>query len=416
MAIQGNLAVNRDRLWDSLEEMAKIGATAKGGCNRQTLTDLDGQGRRLFQQWCEAAGMTVGTDSMGDMFARREGADPALDPVAVGSHLDTQPTGGKYDGVLGVLAALELVRTLNDLEIETEHPIEIVNWTNEEGARFAPAMLASGVFAGVYEEAWAKTLTDRDGLVFGEELRRIGFEGPLPVGHRSFHAFFELHIEQGPILETEGIDIGIVTHAQGLCWLDVVVKGQDSHAGTTPMPRRQDAMVAAARMISAIEDIAQEHAPDAVGTVGYVSAAPGSRNVIPGQADFTVDLRHPKQDALDAMRGAFERRVSEIAAANGVVAEIAPVEAHEPVAFDEACLARLRSAAEALGLSHRDMISGAGHDACHIASVAPTAMIFCPCVDGLSHNEAEAITPDWAAAGANVLLRAAVETAGIVDR
>ena len=415
MSIASNLVIDRDRLWESLEAMARIGATEKGGCNRQTLTDLDGEGRRLFQSWCEAAGMTMAVDSMGTMFARREGAEPGLDPVGVGSHLDTQPTGGKYDGVLGVLAGLELVRTLNDLGVRTRRPIEIVNWTNEEGARFAPSMLASGVYAGAYEEGWAKARADRDGLVFGEELRRIGFEGAEPVGARKLHAFFELHIEQGPILEDEGVDIGVVTHGQGLRWFDVHVTGQDSHAGTTPMGRRRDAMLGAARLIAAVEEIALAHAPHAVGTVGIASAAPASRNVIPGGAYFSVDFRHPEQAVIDAMAAELEARAAALATASGLEIVVSGVEGHAPVAFDPDCVARVRDAAQALGLSHRDMISGAGHDACHVAKVAPSAMVFCPCEGGLSHNEAEAITPDWAAAGANVLARAVVETAEIVD-
>ena len=410
----GNLSINGDRLWASLAEMARIGATPKGGCNRQTLTDLDREGRRLFARWCEAAGMTVTVDSMGNMFARRPGTEAGLDPVAAGSHLDTQPTGGKYDGVLGVLGALELVRTLNDLGIRTRRPIEIVNWTNEEGTRFAPAMLASGVFAGVYDEAWAKARLDVAGLPFGDELRRIGYQGPEPVGLRKFHALYELHIEQGPILEAEGVDIGIVTLGQGFRWLELTVTGMESHSGSTPMPRRRDALAGVAEIVSAVERIARSHPPHAVGTVGFVTVEPNSRNIIPGRVCFSIDFRHPVQATIDAMTRELEDEARRISAARRLDIGIDEVGAFEPVAFDRTCAERLRRAADAFGLRHREMVSGAGHDACYVARVAPTAMVFCPCVDGLSHNEAEAIKPEWATAGANVLLRAVVETAEIV--
>ena len=263
-----NLKINGERLWDSLMEMAKIGPGVAGGNNRQTVTDEDGEGRALFQSWCEAAGMTMGLDTMGNMFARREGTDPDALPVYVGSHLDTQPTGGKYDGVLGVLAGLELIRTLNDLDIKTRHPIVVTNWTNEEGTRFAPAMLASGVFAGIHDEQWAYDREDAEGLKFGDELKRIGWRGEEPVGERKMRAFFELHIEQGPILEAEGKDIGVVTHGQGLSWTQVTITGKDSHTGSTPMPMRKNAGLAMARVLEKVEEIALSHAPDAVGRGG----------------------------------------------------------------------------------------------------------------------------------------------------
>jgi len=414
MATPPNLAVDGARLWDSLEEMARIGATPKGGCNRQTLTPEDAAGRALFARWCEAAGLTLGTDSMGTMFARREGAEPGLDPVAIGSHLDTQPTGGKYDGVLGVLAGLEAVRTLNERGIATRRPIEIVNWTNEEGARFAPAMLASGVFAGVHDEAWAKHRQDAAGVRFGDALTAIGWEGAEPVGERRFHAFFELHIEQGPILEDDGLDIGVVTGGQGLVWLDVTLEGRDSHAGTTPMVRRADALVGAARLIAAVDEIAGAM-EGAVGTVGIVEAGPGSRNVVPGRASFTVDLRHPSDEGLAALDAAFRARAAQVAEAAGLTLGIDVVAEVPAIAFDPARVADVRAAAAGLGLLHRDMVSGAGHDACHIAKVAPTAMVFCPCIDGLSHNEAEAILPGWAENGANVLLHAALAAAEAIE-
>ena len=414
MALASNLQIDGDRLWDSLEEMAKIGPGIAGGNNRQTLTDADGEGRALFQSWCEAAGLSMGLDTMGTMFARREGEDPDALPVYVGSHLDTQPTGGKYDGVLGVLAGLEVLRTLNDLGIRTKHPIVAVNWTNEEGARFAPAMIASGVFAGIYDEAWAKDRRDAGGKRFGDELQRIGWEGDEPVGGRKMKAFFEYHIEQGPILEDEGIDIGVVTHGQGLYWLEVTLTGKESHTGSTPMLKRRNAGLGMARAIELVHSVAMDYQPGAVGTVGHMEVHPNSRNIIAGRTVFTVDIRSPDKGTLDAMRAAIEDGIDIIAEGLGLDATVEEVGHFDPVTFDPGCVAAVRGAAERLGLSHRDIVSGAGHDACWINRVAPTAMIFCPCIDGLSHNEAEAITKDWAKAGANVLFHAVVETAEIV--
>lgn len=408
-----NMTINADRLWDSLMEMAKIGPGVAGGNNRQTLTDEDGAGRALFQTWCEAAGCSMGLDQMGNMFARREGTDPDALPVYVGSHLDTQPTGGKYDGVLGVLGGVEILRTLNDMDIKTRHPIVVTNWTNEEGTRFAPAMLASGVFAGIHTQDWAYARTDAEGKSFGDELARIGWKGEEEVGARKMHAFFELHIEQGPILEAEGRDIGVVTHGQGLWWLECTVTGKDAHTGSTPMNMRVNAGLGMARMTEAAHQIAMAHQPDAVGAVGQCDVFPNSRNVIPGKVVFTVDFRSPDLGKLTAMRAAYEAEAAKIAADLGLELQIEPVGHFDPVTFDAGCVSAVRNAAERLGYSHRDIISGAGHDACWINQVAPTAMVMCPCVDGLSHNEAEEITKDWAKAGADVLLHAVVETAGI---
>jgi N-carbamoyl-L-amino-acid hydrolase len=416
MAAPGeNLRINPDRLWDSLMEMAKIGPGVAGGNNRQTLTDEDGEGRRLFQRWCEEAGMDVAVDKMGTMFARREGTDPDALPVYVGSHLDTQPTGGKYDGVLGVLGGLEVVRTLNDLGIRTRHPIVVTNWTNEEGTRFAPAMMASGVFAGQHELEWAYDRRDAKGLRFGDELERIGWKGEEEVGARRMKAFFELHIEQGPILEDEGIDIGVVTHGQGLWWLQVTLTGKESHTGSTPMPKRRNAGLGMARVTELVHEVAMDYQPDAVGAVGHVEVYPNSRNVIAGRAVFTIDIRSPNAEVLAEMRTRIEDGIATICEAMDITHEIEPVGHFEPVTFDGACVKAIRDAAERLGYSHRDIVSGAGHDACWINRVAPTAMVMCPCVDGLSHNEAEEITRDWARAGADVLFHAVVETAGIVE-
>ena len=416
MAAPGeNLKINADRLWDSLMEMARIGPGVAGGNNRQTVTDEDAEGRTLFQKWCAAAGCSMGLDTMGNMFARREGTDPDALPVYVGSHLDTQPTGGKYDGVLGVLGGLEIIRTLNDLDIKTKHPIVVTNWTNEEGTRFAPAMLASGVFAGVHEETWAYGREDAEGKTFGDELQRIGWRGEEEVGARKMHAFFELHIEQGPILEAEGKDVGVVTHGQGLSWTQVTITGKESHTGSTPMPMRRNAGLGMARVLEKVDEIAWSHKPHAVGAAGHIDVHPNSRNVIPGKAVFTVDLRSPELEKLTSMRERLEKEAAEIAKELGLGIEIEPSGHFDPVTFDEGCVAAVRAAAERLGYSHRDIVSGAGHDACWINRVAPTAMVMCPCVDGLSHNEAEEITPDWAEKGANVLFHAVVETAGIVD-
>ncbi|EKF43444.1 allantoate amidohydrolase [Nitratireductor indicus C115] len=416
MAAPGeNLRINADRLWDTLMEMAKIGPGVAGGNNRQTLTDADAQGRTLFKKWCEDAGLEMGVDTMGTMFARREGTDPDALPVYVGSHLDTQPTGGKYDGVLGVLGGLEIIRTLNDLGIRTKHPIVVTNWTNEEGARFAPAMLASGVFAGVHDLEWAYGRTDAEGKRFGDELERIGWKGDEPVGARKMRAFFELHIEQGPILEDEGTDIGVVTHGQGLWWLQVTIEGKDAHTGSTPMPKRRNAGLAMARVMELVHEVAMDYQPNAVGAVGHVEVYPNSRNVIAGKTVFTVDIRSPDEKTLNTMRARVEAGIATICDAMDLSFSVEPVGHFAPVTFDKDCVKAIRDAAERLGYSHRDIVSGAGHDACWINQVAPTAMVMCPCVDGLSHNEAEEITRDWARAGADVLFHAVVETAQIVE-
>ena len=410
----GNTKVNGQRLWDSLMDMAQVGPGIAGGNNRQTLTDADGEGRHLFQRWCRAAGCTMGVDSMGNMFATRPGSDPDALPVYIGSHLDTQPTGGRYDGVLGVLGGLEVLRTLNDLNLTTRHPIVLTNWTNEEGARFAPAMLASGVFAGIHSQDYAYGRTDPDGKRFGDELARIGWVGDEAVGARKMHAMFELHIEQGPILEAEGRDIGVVTHGQGLWWLEITLTGKDAHTGSTPMHMRVNAGLGMARIIERVHQIAMSHQPNAVGAVGQVKVFPNSRNVIPGRVVFTVDIRSPDLPKLDAMRAEVERAAHAVAAELGLGCAIEPVGHFDPVMFDAGLVDTVRGAAQRLGYSHMDIVSGAGHDACWINRLAPTVMIMCPCVGGLSHNEAEAISMEWAAKGTDVLFHAVVETAGVV--
>lgn len=410
-----NFRVNGDRLWESIMEMAKIGPGVAGGNNRQTLTDDDAKGRELFKSWCEKEGLAMGLDTMGNMFARREGTDPNALPVMVGSHLDTQPTGGKYDGVLGVLGGLEIIRTLNDLDIKTKHPIEIVNWTNEEGTRFAPPMLSSGVFASMHTEEWAYNREDSEGKKFGDELKRIGWRGEEPVGERKLHAFYELHIEQGPILEDENVDIGVVTHGQGLNWLQVTLVGKESHTGSTPMPKRVNAGLGMARITQLVDEIALSHAPHAVGAIGHIDVYPNSRNIIPGKVVFTVDFRHPNKEVIQDMEDRMRKGAEDIAEKIGLTMDIEKVGNFDPVEFDKDCVEKVRDAAKTLGYSHMNIVSGAGHDACWINRVAPTAMIMCPCVDGLSHNEAEEITKEWSTAGADVLFHAVVNTAEITE-
>ncbi len=409
-----NIRTDGARLWDSLMEMAKIGPGIAGGNNRQTLTDEDGEARLLFQRWCEDAGMTMSVDQMGNMFMRHEGAEPDLDPVYIGSHLDTQPTGGKYDGVLGVLAGLEVIRSIKDLGVTTRRPIVVTNWTNEEGARFAPAMMASAVFAGVLSLDDAYDKRDAKGLRFGDELARIGWKGAETTGARKIHAMFEYHIEQGPILEAEGKEIGIVSHGQGLRWIECTVTGKGQHTGSTPMLMRHNAGRGLAQLTELAHEIAMKHQPNAVGAIGHIDVYPNSRNVIPEKVVFTVDFRSHILPTLLAMIEEFLSRAPGICADLGCQFQSQIVGQFDPPAFDPTLLDRIRQAADRLGYSHMDIVSGAGHDACWINKVAPTVMIMCPCVDGLSHNEAEEISQEWAEKGADVLLHAVLETAEIM--
>jgi beta-ureidopropionase / N-carbamoyl-L-amino-acid hydrolase len=399
-----NLRIDGARLWNDLMETAAIGATRNGGICRLTLTDLDRQVRDWFKTRAEALGCTVTVDDMGAMFARRPGQRAEVPPIAMGSHLDTQPSGGKFDGALGVLAALEALRTLHAAGYETFAPIEVVNWTNEEGARFAPAMISSGVFAGVFDRSWAAAREDRAGMKFGDALESIGYRGEETCGAHPLSAFFELHIEQGPILENETKDIGIVTGVQAMRWYEVRVSGRDSHAGTTPMDVRRDALLCAARVIEQVNAVAKAHAPLAVGTVGLLEVKPNSPNVIPGDVFFTVDLRHPETQVLDSMEQMLTTLTDQVCGAAGTGVVVTRIWDQPPVRFDTECVACVRAAAEASGFSTRDIVSGAGHDAAYVARVAPTAMIFVPCRDGISHNEAEFSTAEQCAAGADVLL------------
>lgn len=414
MAQERNMRIDGERLWESLMDMAKIGATEKGGNCRLALTDLDREARDTFVSWCKNAGCTIKVDQMGNIFARRAGRNDDLPPVMMGSHLDTQPTGGRFDGVYGVLAGLEVIRSLNDLDYETEHPVEVAVWTNEEGSRFAPAMVASGVFAGVYSLDYGLSRADQDGKTMGEELQRIGYAGSEAVGGRPVHAFFEAHIEQGPILEEEDIPIGVVTHGQGQRWYEVTLTGVESHAGPTPMDRRKDALLGAARIIERINAIGLEHAPVACATVGMVNVYPNSRNVIPGQVFLTIDIRHPLDDVLSEMDAKVRKGVEEAAEKTGLTAKLDQIFYYAPVPFEESCVSAVREAAKDCGYKTRDIVAGAGHDACYMAGVAPTSMIFIPCIDGISHNEIEDAKPEWVTAGGEVLLRAVLEKAGHV--
>ncbi|MEJ2374276.1 MAG: M20 family metallo-hydrolase [Pseudolabrys sp.] len=403
-----NLKIDAERLWDDLMETAKIGATPKGGICRLTLTELDAQVRDWFKARCEALGCTITADDMGNMFARHEGQRADVPPIAMGSHLDTQPTGGKFDGTLGVLAALEALRTLVQAGYQTFAPIELANWTNEEGARFAPAMIASGVFAGVFTREWAAARSDRAGETFGAALEKIGYRGPEKCGDHKLSAFFEVHIEQGPYLEAEGKDIGVVTGVQAMRWYEATVTGQDTHAGTTPMPRRHDALLAAARLVEAVNAAARNR-PGAVGTVGLMEVKPGAPNVVPGEVFFMIDMRAPDPSVLDRMESEIAAAAEAARAELGVAVAIKNIWTQPPQPFDPDCIAAVREAASVSGFSTREMISGAGHDAAYVARVAPAAMIFVPCKDGISHNEAEYSSKEQCAAGAQVLLEAVLD-------
>ncbi len=403
-----NVAINPERLWGELMETAAIGGTTKGGICRLTLTDLDRQVRDWFKARAEALGCRVTVDDMGAMFARRDGTAD-VPPIAMGSHLDTQPTGGKFDGVLGVLAALEALRTLVEAGYETYAPIEVVNWTNEEGARFAPAMIASGVFAKVFERDWAHARQDLAGASFGAALEQIGYRGAERCGDHPLSAFFELHIEQGPILEAEAKDIGVVTGVQAMRWYEATLTGQDAHTGATPMKGRKNALLGAARVIDRVDAIGRMRAPSAVATVGRIENRPNSPNVVPGEVFFMVDMRHPDDAQLDQMEAALETSLHEICEPLGLGVAFQKIWHQPALRFDAGCVAAVRRGAELSGFSVRDMISGAGHDAAYISRVAPAAMVFVPCLGGISHNEAEFSSKEQCAAGAQVLLQAVLD-------
>jgi len=412
--VDQKLTVNGERLWKSLMDMAETGPTEKGGSCRLALTDLDREARDLFVDWCKEAGCTISIDKMGNIFAQRPGTDPSLPPVAAGSHLDTQPTGGRFDGVYGVLTGLEVIRTLNDHGIQTRHPVEAVCWTNEEGSRFAPAMVASGVFAGIYDLEYGLSRADADGLTMKQELERIGYAGDQPMG-RPLHAYFEAHIEQGPILVEEDIEIGVVTDAQGQRWYELELVGTESHAGPTPMDRRKDALLGAAKVVNLVNEIGLANAPLACATVGMLNVHPNSRNVIPGRVFMTIDIRHPNDAVLSKMDEAVREGVREIAEQSQLTFDLEQIFYYAPVYFDETCVAAVDAAAKSHGYTSRPIVTGAGHDACFVAHVAPTSMVFIPCIDGISHNEVEDIEPAWSTAGANVMLHAMLAKAGRSD-
>lgn len=411
---QGSGRIDADRLWSSLMDMATVGATEKGGSCRLALTDADRAGRALFAGWAEAAGYALETDAIGNLFVRRPGRDAALPPVVMGSHLDTQPTGGRFDGVFGVLAGLEVLRSLDDAGLETDHPVAVAVWMNEEGARFSPPMMGSGVWAGVFAEAEILDKTGQDGARLGDELARHGWRGLLPADHarHPFAAYFEAHIEQGPVLEHEGLPIGVVTGAQGQRWYEITVTGQEAHAGPTPMRLRKDALVGAARLVDLVNRIGREGGDEACATVGILDVHPHSRNVIPGRCFLTVDLRHPDDATLAGFDARFRREAEAACRALGLGVEITEFWQFPSTPFDAALVGRVRDAAAALGLPHRDIVSGAGHDAVYVAKVCPTAMIFIPCENGISHNEAENIRPEDAGRGCAVLFEAVAATAG----
>jgi N-carbamoyl-L-amino-acid hydrolase len=406
-----HLRIDADRLWDSLMALARIGATPKGGVKRLTLTEEDRGARDLFARWAREAGLAVEVDTIGNIFARRAGADPAQPPVAMGSHLDSQPSGGKFDGAYGVMAGLEVLRTLNDAGVATRAPLEVVSWTNEEGSRFTPVMMGSGVFANVFTLEHARAQKDIEGVAVGDALQEIGYAGAARP-HR-LGAYFEAHIEQGPVLENERKTIGVVQGALGQRWYDVSVLGQDAHAGPTPMPLRRDALLGASRLVQEVNRIARSFPDYARGTVGFMQVKPNSRNVIPGEVRTTVDFRNAKASTLDAMCAELERAARAIEAECRVRIELRENVYFAPCEFDAGLVARVREAAGTLGCSHLDIVSGAGHDAVYIARVAPTAMIFVPCEGGISHNEIESATPADLAAGCNVLLHAALRKAEI---
>ena len=408
MATQTNLSINPRRLWETIHDTARFGATAKGGLRRLAASAEDKQVRDWFRTACEAAGCTVTVDRVGNMFAVYPGRRPDLKPIAVGSHLDTQPTGGKFDGILGVLAGLEVIRSFDEMGYQTSAPIMVINWTNEEGSRFAPAMQCSGVYAGALDSEAALATPDRDGVTLGEALAEIGYAGSEPVRADRFQALFELHIEQGPILEAEGVTIGAVQGVQGIRWHEVTLRGQDAHTGATPMAMRRDALCGMAAVVGALQDIGRRHAPG-VASVGMVENRPNSRNVVPGEVFFTADIRHPDEAVLDAMEAQFLATLADAAEANGLEVEQRRNWHSPAIAFDAAMIECVRRGAERAGYKARDILSGAGHDAAYLAPLVPTAMIFVPCEGGISHNEIETATLEDCGAGTQVLLNAILE-------
>ena len=410
------ISIDSQRLWKSLMDLAKIGATEKGGVRRLALSELDGQARDLVIRWCKEAGCSVAIDGIGNIFVRRPGRDNNLPPIITGSHIDTQPSGGKFDGNYGVMAGLEVIRTLNDHKVRTEAPVEVAVWTNEEGSRFTPVMMGSGVFVGAFPLESTLQRADLEGVTVGQALEQIGYAGAEKIGGRPVGAYFEAHIEQGPILEDTRNVIGVVVGALGLRWYDVIVTGQDAHAGPTPMRLRKDALVAASKMVAEINALAYRYQPDGRGTVGFMQVKPNSRNVIPGEVRFSVDLRHAEDAALDRMESEMRAMCERLAQSGNVTAGVERVANYPACNFDTGCVSAVRNAAQTLGLSHMDIVSGAGHDAIYMARVAPTSMIFVPCEGGISHNEVENAKEEDLAAGCNVLLNVMLEKARVANK
>jgi N-carbamoyl-L-amino-acid hydrolase len=406
------LKVNQERLWESLMEMGRVGGLPNGGCRRLALTDEDKAGRDLFVTWCRQSGCEVEIDQIGNIFARRWGTNPELPAVATGSHLDTQPHGGKFDGIYGVLAGLEVIRSLDDAGIQTGAPIDVIVWTNEEGARFTPPLTGSSTFVGTFDIDDIHQVTTHDGVLVRDELERIAYLGDLVPGDRDLDSFFEAHIEQGPVLEANGLTVGVVTGIQGIRWFSVEVEGVDSHAGTVPMDMRRDALSGAAQMVTRLREVAMQSHPDIRFTVGRFDVRPNSGSTIPGHVSFNIDLRHPDEDVLDGIESMIRQETHEIAASQQLGLKIDRTINAPPVIFNEAMVSLVRQAADRLGYGHMEMISGAGHDAMNLALIVPTTMIFVPCKDGISHNEAEFATPGDLAAGASVLLNAMLTRAG----
>ena len=406
--------INGERLWQSLMELARIGATPKGGVCRLALTDLDRQGRDLVIGWAREAGMSITVDQIGNVFMRRPGRDNALPPIMTGSHIDTQPTGGKFDGNYGVLAGLEVVRTLNDLGLQTEAPIEVAFWTNEEGSRFVPVMMGSGVFAKAFSLETAYAAKDVDGKTVKDELQRIGYIGDEVPGQHPVGAYFEAHIEQGPVLEDHGITIGVVEAVLGIRWYDCTITGMEAHAGPTPMSLRKDALQVATKIMQEVVAVAMRHQPHGRGTVGMVQVHPNSRNVIPGRVKFSMDLRNVSNELLDQMDAEIRSCAQSVATESGLKVEIEEVSHYPAVPFEAGCVEAVRQATQALGYSNMPCVSGAGHDAVYVARLAPAGMIFVPCKDGISHNEIEDAKAEHLEAGCNVLLHAMLNRAGVV--
>jgi len=406
-----DLRIDGNRLRRSLEEMARIGATPAGGVHRLTLSDEDRQARDLLSKWMQEIDLKVTIDAMGNIFGRRAGRNNDLAPVMSGSHVDSQPKGGRFDGILGVMGPLEVLRTMHENGIVTERPVVMVDWTNEEGSRFAPAMLASGVWSGALDIDWAYNRTDINGKRFEDELKRIGYKGEIPCKSQPLHAYYEYHIEQGPILERESRTIGAPKGILCLHWYDIYLEGEANQVGPTPMEGRHDALCAAAEMILKVNELPERMGGNLVATVGEIQNYPNSRNIIPDRVHFTVDIRSWDDNlALEAWNQvSADFRI--IAGRRGCPIRIEETWRVEHAPFNEKLVQGILDIATELGYSSLHMVSGAGHDASYMNQLAPTAMIFVPSIGGRSHVEVENTTWDDCTAGGNVLLHAILRSA-----